>query len=214
LNRLLPYLLQRNAICILSLLICLPSAQAEDNGKPWSGTITYDVQALNNEASDWDYLPQTISYHTNGQAWKIVERGTSFERIWMGNLDGENFQIVERGTSFERIWMGNLDGENFHVLFHFLGHAVELLEPCPPASDDPNGEWYEAAAPCPWPVGALPKSCTLRDGPATYRIAVREKVDRAVKDWKKSFFELPQEYEPMDRLSLAALMSSLSPSKD
>ena len=191
-NRLLPYLLQRNAICILSLLICSPSAQAEDNGKPWSGTITYDVQALNNEASDWDYLPQTISYHTNGQAWKIVERGTSFERIWMGNLGGENF----------------------HVLFHFLGHAVELLEPCPPASDDSKGEWYEAAAPCPWPVGALPKSCTLRDGPATYRIAVREKVDRAVKDWKQSFFELPQEYEPMDRLSLAALMSSLSPSKD
>jgi hypothetical protein len=174
------------------LLICLPSAQAEDNGKPWSGTITYDVQALNNEASDWDYLPQTISYHTNGQAWKIVERGTSFERIWMGNLDDENF----------------------HVLFHFLGHAVELLEPCPPASDDPNGEWYEAAAPCPWPVIALPKSCTLRDGPATYRIAVREKVDRAVKDWKQSFFERPQEYEPMDRLSLAALMSSLSSSKD
>ncbi|MDA8606723.1 hypothetical protein N9L13_06795 [Flavobacteriales bacterium] len=191
-NRLLSYLLQRNAICLLSLLICLPSAQAEDNGKPWSGTITYDVQALNNEASDWDYLPQTISYHTNGQAWKIVERGTSFERIWMGNLDGENF----------------------HVLFHFLGHAVELLEPCPPASDDSKGEWYEAAAPCPWPVSALPKSCTLRDGPATYRIAVREKVDRAVKDWKQSFFELPQEYEPMDRLSLAALMSSLSPSKD
>jgi hypothetical protein len=192
LNRLLPYLLKRKAICFLWLLIYLPSARAEDNGKPWSGTITYDVQALNNEASDWDYLPQTISYHTNGKAWKIVERGTSFERIWIGNLDSENF----------------------HVLFHFLGHAVELLEPCPPASDDPNGEWYEAAAPCPWPVGSLPKSCTLRDGPATYRIAVREKVDRAVKDWKRSFFELPQEYEPMDRLALAALMSSLSPSKD
>lgn len=191
-NRFLPYLLRRNAIGLMTLLIFLPPAQAEEHGKPWSGTITYDVQALNNEASDWDYLPQTISYHTNGKAWKIVEQGTSFERIWMGNLDEEKF----------------------HVLFHFLGHAVELLEPCPAASDDPNGEWYDAAAPCPWALLALPKSCTLRDGPATYRIAVREKVDRAAKDWKRTFFELPEEYEPMDRLSLAALMSSLSPSED
>ena len=74
--------------------------------KPWSGRVIYDVQPMNTVASEWDYLPQTITYETNGEAWRVTEQGTSFERIWIGAFDALEFS----------------------VLFHFLGHAVELLE--------------------------------------------------------------------------------------
>lgn len=156
--------------------------------KPWSGRVIYDVQPMNTVASEWDYLPQTITYETNGEAWRITEQGTSFERIWIGVFDALEFS----------------------VLFHFLGHAVELLESCSSGEPSNAGTWYDAPAPCAWPVKSLPKSCILSDGPASFRISSRERIEMPIRSWSEDAFELPEGYEPMDRLSLSALLSSLS----
>lgn len=164
---------------------CSHSALAS---RPWSGKVIYDVQPMNAVASEWDYLPQTITYETNGDAWRITEQGTSFERIWIGEFDAPEFS----------------------VLFHFLGHAVELLEFCLKGEPGNAGEWYDAPAPCAWPVKFLPKSCVLADGPASYRIVSRERIEMPIRSWSGNAFELPKGYEPMDRLSLSALLSSLS----
>ena len=160
--------------------------------EPWSGTVVYDVEPLNIEASGWDYLPKTITYETNGEDWRITEQGTSFERIWIGSFEASEY----------------------HVLFHFLGHAVELLEPCPASPSDDAVECYEHYAPCPWPMNSLPKSCTLHDGPASYLISAREKVETPPRNWGRNAFQLPAGYEPVDRLTLAALLSKIARSTD
>ena len=74
----------------------------------WSGTVVYAVQTENDfQPKGLDYLPQQVILETNGQQFRILETGTDFERVWL------------------------MDEDEAHVLFHFLGHAVELLEPCP-----------------------------------------------------------------------------------
>jgi hypothetical protein len=173
---------------MMSILMLGINGQFAIAAKPWSGKIIYDVQPMNSAASEWDYLPQTITYETNGKDWRITEQGTSFERIWIGEFDAAEFS----------------------VLFHFLGHAVELLEPCPNEVLDGEGQWFDAPAPCAWSLRALPKSCILRDGPASFRILVHERTDVPIRNWEKNTFVLPEGYEPMDRMSLSALLTSLT----
>ena len=154
------------------LLLAVCCSSIAHTSQPWSGKVIYDVTPLNVEASEWDYLPHTMTYETNGKAWKITEKGTSFERIWMG--------------TFERL--------DYHVIFNFLGHAVELIEQCPTTTPNVSGQWYEHDAPCSWAIAALPKSCTLKDGPSLYQINVREKADIPDRKWDRKAFELPAGY--------------------
>lgn len=155
---------------------------------PWSGRIAYRVEPLTETPEHWDYLPRTVVYETNGQEWRIAEEGTSFERIWLGAHDADAY----------------------YVLFHFLGHAVELLEPCPMSgTSTETGDPTHPQAPCPWIVPELGERMVLNDGPARYELvqANREVVDAS--NWPSAHFEVVSGYEPMDKMGLAALLSRL-----
>ena len=178
----------------------------------WSGTIVYNVQAETNiQPQGLDYLPQQVILETNGQQFRIVEKGTDFERIWL------------------------MDEEESHVLFHFLGHAVELLEPCPQARPlilTDRGGTREVAgmtgiitrrstgwavesetlgqAPCGWPTAWIPLQCTMQDGQATYDLVAQSIIEKSKKQWPRKHFDLPEGYEPVDRLTLSTLISSIS----
>ncbi len=182
-------LFREPAIAIAVILVAFQSQETMAS-KPWSGQIVYKVESLNAEASAWDYLPQTITYETNGEAWKIIEQGTSFERIWLGNFEDEDY----------------------YILFHFLGHAIELLESCPSIDESAAGKLFDSPAPCPWSLPALPESCVLSDGPASFQITAIQKLDIPAKNWERKSFQLPKGYEPMDRMSLAALLTRISSS--
>jgi hypothetical protein len=176
----------------------------------WSGTITYAAEANNVPPEGLDYLPTNVVLET----------------------DGKNFRIVETGTDFERIWLINDD--EAHVLFHFLGHAVELLEICPssrPVSVESRGGMKEiagmkgalcrratgwaveaetlGAAPCLWPTAWIPLQCTIEDGAAHYTLTAQTIAAVNRKDWPRKHFDIPPGYEPVDRITLSTLISSI-----
>lgn len=177
----------------------------------WSGEIEYAVSAVEAPADRWDFLPQSLTLQT----------------------DGSHFRMIESGTDFERIWLVN--GEDVHILFHFLGHAVELLESCPtgnitssfPTTNEQHvvaghttqlvqcvtGPALEAqdlgSAPCIWPTARMPLECTLADGKARYQITAISVRSIPRKQWKRRHFDLPSGYEPVDRPTLSTLISSM-----
>jgi len=159
----------------------------------WSGSVEYVVSPGDTEPTSWDYLPQSITYQTDGVHWRIDERGTSFERIWLG----------QHGAT------------TYHVLFHFLGHAVELLETCPTLTRVESMDVKGKPAPCPWQSEAhliLEEEMTLTDGPAEYTIEQTQKQSMVSRYWPRGHFDLPKGYEPMDKIGLAALLSRLDSS--
>ena len=176
----------------------------------WSGTITYAAEATDVSPDGLDYLPTHVILET----------------------DGENFRIVETGTDFERIWL--IHDEEAHVLFHFLGHAVELLEICPnsrPVFVENRGGMKEiagmsgalcrratgwaveakdlGAAPCLWPTASIPLQCTIEDGTAHYTLTAQTISAVSRKDWPRKHFDMPDGYEPVDRITLSTLISSI-----
>lgn len=172
----------------LLLLGCLWALLA--NGQtPWSGMVEFAVEPLAVEAGDWDYIPQTVTYETNGKDWRILERGTSFERIWIGRHGAPEY----------------------HILFHFLGHAVELLEACESGDVLEARDW--GVPPCPW-TKALPSGeLEIQDGPARYALRLESVTAAKPTWWDRGHFAMPPGYEPMDKLGLAALMQSLAPAR-
>lgn len=162
------------------------------NGQtPWSGVVEFAVEPIAMEDGDWDYIPQTVTYETNGADWRILERGTSFERIWLGR----------HGAA------------EYHILFHFLGHAVELLEGCPPADGNTNDwqgtEW--GVPPCPWLAAVQAGALHINDGPARYALRLESMTEAKPTWWDRRHFAMPPGYEPMEKFGLAALMQSLAP---
>ena len=150
----------------------------------WSGEVVFEVTPRQANESQWDYLPHTVTYETNGEAWRILEQGTSFERVWLG----------EHGAATHRI------------LFHFLGHAVELEERC---AGEPIAQFDWGPAPCPWNFDAGSAVLFVSDGPVRYEL--NELTKRAVKrsEWTRKHFDLPSGYEPIDKPGLAALLHTL-----
>lgn len=160
------------------------------NCQTWSGEALYQVTTKHLPESQWDYLPVALTWETNGRDWKLTETGTSFERVWLGAFDADEY----------------------HVLFHFLGHRVELVESCnhdQVRSREGNADL--GAGPCSWPTEFLPETCTLTDGPATYDIELTSAAPVDAADWDRKHFKIPPGYEPMDRMSLAALLLSIQP---
>lgn len=155
----------------------------------WSGEVVFDVTPRQATESQWDYLPHTITYETNGEEWRILEQGTSFERVWLG----------KHGVP------------THHILFHFLGHAVELEERC---TSESIAQFDWGPAPCPWNVEAESAVLFVSDGPVRYELNVQTK--RVVKrsNWDRKHFDLPHGYEPIDKPGLAALLQSLGQSLD
>ena len=177
----------------------------------WSGTVVYAVQTESDfQPKGLDYLPQQVVLETNGQQFRILETGTDFERVWL------------------------MDEDEAHVLFHFLGHAVELLEPCPnvqPLILAGRGGTRDVAgitgiitrrstgwaveseqlgtAPCGWPTAWIPLQCTIEDGQARYELVAQSVVDLPKKQWPRKHFDLPEGYEPVDRFTLSTLISSI-----
>lgn len=192
---------------LLACLLFTGSLRAQ-----WSGTVVYNVQTESNfQPLGLDYLPLQVVLETNGQQFRILETGTDFERIWLMNE------------------------EESHVLFHFLGHAVELLEPCPQARPlilSGRGGTREVAgmtgiitrrstgwavesetlgqAPCGWPTAWIPLQCTVQDGQATYELVAQSIIEKSKKQWARKHFDLPDGYEPVDRFTLSTLISSIS----
>ena len=168
------------------LLLCLMLAGHAVAGAQgaWSGVVVFDVTPRQADESQWDYLPHTVTYETNGEAWRILEQGTSFERVWLG----------KHGVP------------THHILFHFLGHAVELEEFC---AGESTAQFDWGLAPCPWNVDEERAVLFVSDGPVRYDLSERTK--RAVKysEWKRRHFDLPGGYEPIDKPGLAALLQSL-----
>ena len=172
--------------------------------------MAYTVQAKNTDIQGLDYLPEQVILETNGQAFRILEMGTDFERIWL------------------------LNDHEGHVLFHFLGHAVELLEPCPlstpPILSSRAGTKEVAGvsgiitrratgwaiesealglAPCSWPTAWIPLQCTIQDGQASYDLIAETVTNKPKKQWPRRHFQIPDGYEPVDRLTLSTLISSI-----
>ncbi len=194
-----------------TLLLCLGSLCLVPANAQWSGTVVYNVQTENNiDQRGLDYLPQQVVLETNGRQFRILETGTDFERIWL------------------------LDGQEGHVLFHFLGHAVELLEPCPqyrPLIVSDRGGTKEVCgltgiitrrstgyavesemlgqAPCSWPTAWVPLQCTIKDGQASYELIAQKVTEKQKKQWPRKHFDMPKGYEPVDRLTLSTLISSI-----
>lgn len=173
------------------LLLCLMLVGHAVSGAQdaWSGEVVFDVDPRLANESQWDYLPHTVTYETNGEAWRILEQGTSFERIWLGEHSAPTH----------------------HILFHFLGHAVELEEDC---KNTRIAQFDWGPAPCPWNVDAGGTVLFVSDGPVRYDL--KEQTKRAVKrsEWDRRHFELPNGYEPIDKPGLAALLQSLGRSLD
>lgn len=164
------------------------SANAQSNAS-WSGSAHYAVTPLVQDSTDWDYLPLELDFETNGNEWKISERGTSFERNWYGQFGSENYR----------------------VFFHFLGHAVELLEPCQNESNDTVIHAEDLGrAPCCWGIAQLPLQIELQDGPARYTINLTNHEAIRSDKWPENHFEFPDGYEPMEREDLAALLYRIS----
>lgn len=155
----------------------------------WSGTAEFTVEAEDVKPGDWDYIPQSVQYETDGVRWRIVEQGTSFERVWIG----------EHGA------------ESFHILFHFLGNAVELREGCAPVSVEPL-PW--GIPPCPWAQGASAEQVAVADGPVRYTLALVKSRPERPGSWSRNHFDLPPGYEPIDKMGLAALLQRLSRTSD
>lgn len=154
----------------------------------WSGEAIFDVNPVEASESQWDYIPHTITYQTDGEHWRVLEQGTSFERIWIGN----------HGAS------------DYHILFHFLGHAIELEEPCPPGRTAAL-EW--GAVPCPW-SDASSEEIRVKDGPVQYALLQRSVRSIPHAGWSRNHFDLPSGYEPIDKPGLAALLQSLGQTRD
>ena len=150
----------------------------------WSGAVIFDVTPRQATESQWDYLPHTVTYETNGEAWRILEQGTSFERVWIG----------EHGTP------------THHILFHFLGHAVELEERC---TGEPIAQFDWGPAPCPWNVDEERAVLFVSDGPVRYELNEQSKRAMNRSNWDRKHFDLPNGYEPIDKPGLAALLQSL-----
>ncbi|MAI22473.1 MAG: hypothetical protein CL828_00290 [Crocinitomicaceae bacterium] len=150
----------------------------------WSGEVVFDVNPLHTSKSQWDYIPHTIIYQTNGERWRVLEQGTSFERVWIGEHAAPEH----------------------HILFHFLGHAVELESSCS-AKRTPQFKW--GLAPCPWSTDALGEKLFVQDGPVQYALTERSLHTVKHSDWDRKHFHLPGGYEPMDKPGLSALLQSL-----
>ena len=155
----------------------------------WSGEVIFDVTPRQATESQWDYLPQTVTYETNGEAWRILEQGTSFERVWIG----------EHGAP------------THHILFHFLGHAVELKERC---ASESIAQFDWGPAPCPWIVEAENAVLFVSDGPVRYELNERSKRTVKRSNWDRKHFELPNGHEPIDKPGLAALIQSMGSVSD
>ena len=76
----------------------------------------------------------------------------------------------EQGTSFERIWLGAHGAPTHHILFHFLGHAVELEERC---TGEPIAQFEWGPVPCPWSIDASRSLLFVNDGPVRYELKER-----------------------------------------
>ena len=192
-----PRILMTQRTLIAGLLLLCASVAWTQSPPTWSGRVQYravpSAQAVPETSpgamEKWDYLPKQVVWETNGGHWRLVEKGTSFERLWYGQFDSNTY----------------------HVLFHFLGHAVELLETCPPplAKTDHPESFDLGLAPCAWSVGALPREIELTDGPAAYRLIMESQETIAPSEWEEDHFTMPLGYEPVDKMTLAALLSRL-----
>ncbi len=165
---------------ILIMVVSNAIANAQDT---WSGEVIFDVNPMHVRAGQWDYIPHTITYKTDGKDWCIQEEGTSFERIWFGEHEAKAYRI----------------------LFHFLGHAVELDEAC---GSKETAVFNWGAIPCPW-IADAHLGLMVEDGPVSY--ILEERSSRSVKrsEWRSKDFDKPKGYEPIDRAGLAALLQSL-----
>jgi hypothetical protein len=65
-------------------------------------------------------------------------------------------------------------------------------------------------APCGWPTAWIPLQCTMQDGQATYDLVAQSIIEKSKKQWPRKHFDLPEGYEPVDRLTLSTLISSIS----
>lgn len=173
------------------LLLCwmLTGCSFADAQDGWTGEVIFDVTPGQADQGQWDYIPHTVTYQTDGQAWRILEQGTSFERIWLGAHGAPTH----------------------HILFHFLGHAVELEERC---TGEPIAQFEWGPVPCPWSIDASRSLLFVNDGPVRYEL--KERSVRAVRrsEWDRKHFGLPRGYEPIDKPGLAALLQSLGRSLD
>ena len=66
-----------NRLLLFLMLAGHAVAGAQD---AWSGEVVFDVTPRQASESQWDYLPHTVTFETNGEAWRILEQGTSFEQ--------------------------------------------------------------------------------------------------------------------------------------
>lgn len=155
----------------------------------WSGTAEFTVEAEDVKPGDWDYIPQSVQYDTDGVHWRIVEQGTSFERVWIG----------EHGA------------DRYHILFHFLGNAVELQEDCAPVGVK-SLPW--GPPPCPWAQGASAERVAVNDGPVRYALVLTDIREERPSSWGRKHFDLPPGYLPIDKMGLAALLQRLSRTSD
>lgn len=155
----------------------------------WSGTAEFTVEPLNVNASDWDYIPQSVVYET----------------------DGKNWRIVERGTSFERVWIGQHTADRYHILFHFLGNAVELEATCE-AGVVRSTTW--GIPPCPWADAATEDRVVITDGPVQYALERSSSTAAKPTWWDRGHFDIPPGYEPIDKPGLAALLHTISSPSD
>ena len=149
----------------------------------WSGEVIFDVTPRQATESQWDYLPQTVTYETNGEAWRILEQGTSFERVWIGSMARP--PTTSCSISSAMPW-----------------NSRNAAQANP--SRNSNGDRPHAH-------GTLMLEVLLfvNDGPVRYEL--KEQSKRAVKcsNWDRKHFELPNGYEPIDKPGLAALLQSL-----
>lgn len=173
----------------LLLFLMLAGHAVAGAQEAWSGEVVFDVTPRQANESQWDYLPHTVTYETNGEAWRILELGTSFERIWLGEHSAPSH----------------------HILFHFLGHAVELEERCKSAQ---NTQLDWGPAPCPWNIDAGSAVLYVSDGPVSYELKALTKRTVKSSEWDRKHFDLPGGYEPIDKPGLAALLQSLGRTVD
>ena len=176
----------KHLFCILAVAAANTLAFGQSE---WSGTAEFTVEAEDVKAGDWDYIPQSVQYETDGVHWRILEQGTSFERIWMGRHGADRY----------------------HILFHFLGNAVELEERCAPevAEALPWG-----MPPCPWAEGASAGQVAVTDGPVQYTLVLVASRTAHPNSWSRKHFDLPHGYEPIDKIGLAALLQRLNRSSE
>jgi hypothetical protein len=167
----------------LQALLAQPSAF-------FGGTILYSVEPLDVPDSRSAHVPTEVELSTNGTDFRVVERGSDFERVW----------VQQAGEA--------------RVHFHFLGHAISLAVPCePPTAQELVTDELLGSGPCFWPGSFMPITWVHSEDGMTYRLQL-ERVT-PVDALPEGTFEHPTDHVLMARETLSTLVSSVdSPRKN